>query len=321
MLFNIIIYFNKNMSLNKIIFLSKIFILLYLVNLSYELNNEINDNPPETIELSYNNNEITISDNCYSKIYKVINNFGSNNFLLINTKSISHRRGPYLYITNNENFNVKNDNYDYTLIHESSNGNKIALPQDYSNTFYLKVSCQDSCQSQSIYFDSVEEIDINEGEKFYFNSKDKDYSFNINVNSDIKNFDIALIITGENINQISMEVNGKEASLISEKVLSLFLIGITTNKITTQINAPKDSNFIFYFQILKNDDKYKNLDVYLNEDHYYYLLPNTNINFNLKYFNKLLTKKYELSISSFFEFNANIFNDEQGYSKKKYKYK
>ena len=175
-------------------------------------------------------------------------------------------KSPLLFIYKN-----KDDlSYDYTSISQSTNfGNKIALPYTYldKNGFYLNIKCETVCEKNNLKFETLDEINLEIGEKFSFLSKNEETNFIININ--LKNFEIdeyidniAFVVNGGETKQLSMRVNEIKAKKVFGDIYFVSMTIDDVEKIkkkdaNIKIEIKVGKNVKFNFQsLIINTDKY-----------------------------------------------------------------
>ena len=120
-------------------------------------------------------------------------------------------KSPLLYISKNKNDLL----YDYTSISQSTNfGNKIALPYSYlgKDGFYLNITCETVCEKNLLKFETLDEINLELGEKFSFFSKIGEIN-NFIININLTNYEI-----DDNITNIVFLISGGESKQLSMKI-------------------------------------------------------------------------------------------------------
>ena len=315
--------------------LSSIFLLIFLFFQIIEASNTNNiiilDNDT-FIEKTINNIE--------SKIFYINGSLSENKkYLLIsstnditdNNSSIS--KSPLLFISKNEN----DSSYDYTSISQSTEfGNKIALPYSYldSNGFYLNITCEILCEKNYLKIETIDEIDLEIGEKFSYYSKDKLDTFIININLNNYNYNddienIVFIVNGGEPKQLSMWINGIRAKKAFGDIyfVSMSLDEIKNIKnIKVEIKVGKNVKFNFETFLIYNDEDIESNNKYIYEGEYNQYLAikgNRSECFNVQILNeedksKSLEIPREILILGTSDFQVNIFCDKKGETNKIY---
>ena len=195
---------------------------------------------------------------------------------ILNEDNSSKIKSPFLFISKNKD----NLLYDYTSISQSTNfGTKLVLPYNYldKDGFYLNITCQNICEEVELNFETLEEINLDIGEKFSYYSTEGD-SFKINLN--LKNYDfndyvdnILFVVNGGEKNQLSMIVNGIKAKRIFGDV---YYVNMGINDISKihgedikiEIKTGKNVKFNFQTLLINSDDYINNNDKNIYEGEY-----------------------------------------------------
>ena len=248
-------------------------------------------------------------------------------------------KSPLLFVTKNKNEII----YDYTSISQSEKfGNKLVLPYNYldlgKNGFYLNITCESKCEKNILKFETIDEINLEIGEKFSYHSKEEESNFIININIENYNFSdniekIIFIINGGETKQLSMRVDGIKAKKAFSDVyfVSMSLEEIEKIKnsdkknIKAEIKIGKNVKFNFETLLINSDEYLKNNKKFIYEGEYNQFLSikgNRKECFNVKILNEEKSTSNEIPreilIIGRNKFQANIFCNSVGETNKIY---
>ena len=194
-------------------------------------------------------------------------------------------KSPLLFISKN-----KNDlSYDYTSISQSTNfGNKIALPYSYldKDGFYLNITCETVCEKNVLKFETLDEINLELGEKFsYFSKNGETNNFIININFSNYEIDdniinIVFLISGGEAKQLSMKINDIKAKksfgdiyFISMTKDEIHKIKDNSGNIKVEIEVGKNVKFNFESLIINADEFLEKNEKNIYEGEYNQYIP------------------------------------------------
>jgi len=315
---------------NKILFKNNLFLLfLLIINLS-QISSSIYEN------IILNDTETfkeEIFNNIQSSLFYVNGSLLSNKkYLLISSineikeENSAQSKSPLMFISKNES----TTSYDYTSISQSTQfGNKILLPYTYleSEGFYLNVTCEKICESNILKFETIDEINLEIGEKFsYYSKEEETNSFIIsikteNINLDDDNIEKIIFVTnGGEPNQLSMKVNNIRAKKafgdVYFYVMNLEEVKKYKNNnqnIKIEIKVGKNVKFNFESLVMHTSDYLKNQEIFIYEGEYNQFVAvkgNRKECFNVKILNEdkesSLEIPREISIIGRNNFQANI---------------
>ena len=329
------------MSLKKTYILRQIisiFIILYL----FSLVSSINSNNITLLDTETSHEEIL--NNIESELFYINGTLSEKKrFLLISsTNDISENDtlnniSPLLFISKNQN----DLSYDYTSITQSTKfGNKIVLPFSYldENGFFLNITCEKTCEKNILKIESLDEINLEIGEKFSFLSKDEEIdTFTINMNLTNYNINdivdsIVFVVSGGEPNQLSMKVNKNmkakkafgDVYFVSMSSSQIHYFKFMEEDLKIEIKVGKNVKFNFDSLIILNNENFEASEKYIIEGQYNQYLAlkgNRKECFNVQILNeedkeKSLYIPREILIIGKNDFQANIFCDLIGETNK-----
>ena len=249
--------------------------------------------------------------------------------------STEKNKSPLLFIFKNKN----SLSYDYTSLSQSSKfGNKFVLPYSYFDRkgFYLNITCRTMCQKNILRIETLDEIDLEIGEKFSYYLKDEE-SDTLKININLSNYDfnstidnVAFVVDGGEPKQLSMLVNKIKAKKAFGDVyyvnMDLEEIEAIKNEkeiLSIEINVKKNVKFNFNSILIYNDESLNENDrnIYEGEYNQYLALKgNRRECFNVEILNEEIQTKKELSreilIIGKNNFHTNVYCNNTGESNK-----
>ena len=304
-------------------------LFLLIINLS-----QISSSSYENIIL--NDTEIfkeEIFNNIHSNLFYINGSLLHNKkYLLISSineiteENSTQSKSPLMFISKDES----STSYDYTSIAQSIQfGNKIVLPYTYleSEGFYLNITCEKICESSILKFETIDEINLEIGEKFSYYSKDEETNnFIININTEKLNLDdyniekIIFVISGGEPKQLSMRINDIRAKKAFGDVY-FYVMNIEEVKkyknnnqdIKIEIKVGKNVKFNFESLVMHISEYLKNNERFIYEGEYNQLVAvkgNRKECFNVKILNEdnesSLEVPREITIIGRNNFQANV---------------
>ena len=244
----------------------KIFLFLIQIFSTLSILSEVNN---KVIELNKDDFQKEFNEIKNKYIIRVKGNIKTEDKFILIEASTKEKKNPYLSVTKKENFTDENE-YDYYSIQDIiSKSIRLVLPTSYfsleSEGFYLHLICKDVCGTTNIKISTTNDINLNLEEKISYYSKEKQKTFQINLNGEYADNEVAYILSGGNKKQLIMEVDSKMAKEELNNVLA-----IKTQKSNSKIeifNYEKNINFFFFSHEIKNEHT-----IYENEYNQYFMI-------------------------------------------------